>query len=97
MTGKGTVHAEHVANVGGLWAREVTAMSAVYLPLMPMERHYIVTDDVPEIYERDSEHTHVVDRRRRRRPAPGGTQPFGRRAMMSLRLDRLFGSWLREY
>ncbi|MGR3583586.1 MAG: glycine cleavage T C-terminal barrel domain-containing protein, partial [Pseudooceanicola nanhaiensis] len=28
---------------------------------------------------------------------PHGMKPFGMRAMMSLRLDRLFGSWLREY
>ncbi|MCA1334490.1 GcvT family protein [Pseudooceanicola marinus] len=61
VTDKGTVHAEHVVNAGGLWAREVAAMAGVYLPLMPMEHHYIVTDDIPEIYERDSEHPHVVD------------------------------------
>ena len=56
MTGKGTVHADHVVNAGGLWAREVASMAGVYVPLMPMERHCIVTDDVPEIYGRDSEH-----------------------------------------
>ena len=28
---------------------------------------------------------------------PMGMKPFGMRAMMSLRLDRHFGSWLREY
>ncbi|MFK7869530.1 MAG: FAD-dependent oxidoreductase [Roseobacter sp.] len=61
VTDKGTVHAEHVVNAGGLWAREVAAMAGVYLPLHPMEHQYIVTDDLPEIYTRDSEHPHVMD------------------------------------
>jgi dimethylglycine dehydrogenase len=29
--------------------------------------------------------------------APLGMKPFGMRAMMSLRLDRFFGSWMREF
>ncbi len=61
VTEKGTVHAEHVVNAGGLWAREVGAMAGIYLPLHPMEHQYIVTDDVPEIIERDQEHPHVMD------------------------------------
>ena len=61
VTDKGTVHAEHVVNAGGLWAREVGAMAGVYLPLHPMEHHYLVTDDIPEIYERGTEHPHVMD------------------------------------
>ncbi|MEL7091156.1 MAG: FAD-dependent oxidoreductase [Pseudomonadota bacterium] len=61
VTDKGTVHAEHVVNAGGLWAREVAAMAGLYLPLHPMEHQYIVTDDLPEIYERDAEHPHVMD------------------------------------
>lgn len=61
VTDKGTVHAEHVVNAGGLWAREVGAMAGVYLPLHPMEHQYIVTDDVPEIVERSEEHPHVMD------------------------------------
>jgi dimethylglycine dehydrogenase len=61
VTEKGTVHAEHVVNAGGLWAREVGAMAGVYFPLHPMEHQYIVTDDLPEIYGRDTEHPHVMD------------------------------------
>ncbi|WP_299207027.1 FAD-dependent oxidoreductase [uncultured Tateyamaria sp.] len=61
VTDKGTIHAEHVVNAGGLWAREVGAMASVYLPLHPMEHQYIVTDDIADIYERGEEHPHVMD------------------------------------
>ena len=61
VTDKGTIHAEHVVNAGGLWAREVGAMAGVYFPLHPMEHQYLITDDAPEIYERDTEHPHVMD------------------------------------
>ncbi|WP_254695005.1 FAD-dependent oxidoreductase [Leisingera sp. NJS201] len=64
VTNKGTVHAEHVVNAGGLWAREVGAMAGVYMPLHPMEHQYIVTDEVPliaEIIDGGGEHPHVMD------------------------------------
>lgn len=64
VTNKGTVHAEHVVNAGGLWAREVGAMAGVYFPLHPMEHQYIVTDEVPEIaaiIDAGGEHPHVMD------------------------------------
>ncbi|MEO1176683.1 MAG: FAD-dependent oxidoreductase [Pseudomonadota bacterium] len=61
VTDKGTIHAEHVVNAGGLWAREVGAMAGIYFPLHPMEHQYIVTDEIPEIHERDTEHPHVID------------------------------------
>jgi len=38
VTDKGTVHAEHIVNAAGLWAREVAAMAGLYLPLLPMGR-----------------------------------------------------------
>ena len=61
VTDKGTVHAEHVVNAAGLWAREVGAMAGVYFPLHPMEHQYLITEETPEIYERDTEHPHVMD------------------------------------
>ena len=64
VTDKGTIHAEHVVNAGGLWAREVGAMAGVYFPLHPMEHQYIVTDEVPLIHDMMAdgiEHPHVMD------------------------------------
>ncbi|MEJ6394698.1 FAD-dependent oxidoreductase [Gymnodinialimonas sp. 2305UL16-5] len=61
VTDQGTIHAEHVVNAAGLWAREVAAMAGYYLPLHPMEHQYLVTEETPEIYERESEHPHIVD------------------------------------
>lgn len=64
VTDKGTIHAEHVVNAGGLWAREVGAMAGVYFPLHPMEHQYLVTEPVPLIQEMmadGKEHPHVMD------------------------------------
>jgi len=64
VTDKGTIHAEHLVNAGGLWAREVAAMAGVYLPLHPMEHQYLVTEEVPLIREMMAdgrEHPHVMD------------------------------------
>ncbi|WP_170608189.1 GcvT family protein [Ruegeria arenilitoris] len=64
VTDKGTIHAEHVVNAGGLWAREVGAMAGIYFPLHPMEHQYLVTDAIPEIeaiIDAGGEHPHVMD------------------------------------
>ncbi|WP_299958969.1 FAD-dependent oxidoreductase [uncultured Roseobacter sp.] len=64
VTNKGTIHAEHVVNAGGLWAREVGAMAGIYFPLHPMEHQYLVTEEVPLIAEMmadGKEHPHVMD------------------------------------
>ncbi|MCP5366663.1 MAG: FAD-dependent oxidoreductase [Hyphomicrobiales bacterium] len=61
VTEQGTVIAEHLVNAGGLWAREVGAMAGVYLPLHPMEHQYLVTEDIPEVYEAGRELPHVMD------------------------------------
>ncbi len=49
VTDKGTVHAEHVVNCGGLWAREVGRMVGIELPVLAMEHHYLMTEDIPEL------------------------------------------------
>jgi len=61
VTEKGTVIAEHVVNAAGLWAREVGHMVGVELPLHPMEHQYLVTDDIPEVYNHHCELSHVMD------------------------------------
>lgn len=48
-TEKGTIHAEHVVNAGGLWAREVGRMVGRELPVLAMEHQYLVTEDMPEV------------------------------------------------
>jgi len=63
-TDKGIIHAEHVVNAAGLWAREVAAMAGVYAPLHPMEHQYLVTEEIPqiaEIIDAGGEHPHVMD------------------------------------
>jgi dimethylglycine dehydrogenase len=49
VTDKGTIHAEHVVNAGGLWAREVGKMVGLDLPVLAMEHHYILTEPLPEL------------------------------------------------
>ena len=61
VTEQGTVRAEKVINAAGLWAREVNEMAGLYLPLLPMEHQYLVTDAIPEVVERDRELPHVMD------------------------------------
>jgi dimethylglycine dehydrogenase len=51
ITEQGTVKAEHVVNCGGLWAREVGRMVGLELPLLAMEHHYLLTEDIPEVME----------------------------------------------
>jgi len=65
VTEQGTVHAEHVVNAGGLWAREVGRMVGLELPVLAMEHHYLLTEDMPEIAEFNSsagrELVHTID------------------------------------
>ena len=49
ITDKGNVHAEHVVNAGGLWAREVGRMVGLELPILAMEHQYLITEEVPQI------------------------------------------------
>lgn len=61
ITDKGEIVAEHVVNAGGLWAREVGRMAGVELPVVPMEHHYLLTDDLPEIKSAARELPMVLD------------------------------------
>jgi len=61
ITDKGSIHAEHVVNAGGLWAKQVGRMVGLDLPLSPLEHHYLLTDDIPEVAALDHELPMVVD------------------------------------
>jgi glycine/D-amino acid oxidase-like deaminating enzyme len=61
VTDKGTVHAEHVVNCGGLWAREVGHMVGIELPVLAMEHHYLLTEDIAELKGREHEIVNTTD------------------------------------
>ncbi|MGT2468067.1 GcvT family protein [Mesorhizobium atlanticum] len=61
VTEKGTIVAEHIVNAGGLWAKQVGLMAGVDLPVTPMEHHYLVTEDIPEVAALDKELGLAVD------------------------------------
>ena len=60
VTDKGTVHAEHVVNAAGLWAREVGNMVGVALPVLAMEHHYLITESIPEVQQYNQENNHEI-------------------------------------
>jgi dimethylglycine dehydrogenase len=61
VTEKGTITAEHVINAAGLWARRVGEMVGINLPVTPMQHHYLITEDVPEIVAMDREIAAITD------------------------------------
>src|SRR5450432_2793929 len=61
VTEKGTVHAEHVVNCAGLWARELGHMVGIELPVLAMEHHYLLTEDIPELQGREHEIVNTTD------------------------------------
>ena len=61
VTDKGNIQCEHVVNAAGLWAREVGQMAGVHVPIVPMEHHYLLTGDIDEIAELDSELPLILD------------------------------------
>ena len=44
-----TIHAEHVVNAAGLWAREVGRMVGIELPILAMEHMFLLTENMPEV------------------------------------------------
>ena len=61
ITEKGAIHAEHVVNAAGLWAKQVGRMAGVELPISPLQHHYFVTETIPEVAELDFEVPMTVD------------------------------------
>lgn len=53
VTEKGVINAEMLVNAAGLWARECGRLAGIHLPVQPMEHHYLITEAIPEIAERD--------------------------------------------
>src|SRR6516165_1891116 len=51
ITDSGEIHAEHIVNAGGLWAREVGRMIGLELPVLAMEHMYLITQDMDEVAE----------------------------------------------
>ncbi len=60
ITERGNIQAEHVVNAGGLWAREVGRMVGLELPVLAMEHHYLITEDLPELVGQ-KEMLHCID------------------------------------
>jgi len=63
ITDHGNVHAEHVVNAGGLWAREVGRMVGLELPVLAMEHQYLITEKIPSLVPPSGkkEQLHVID------------------------------------
>ena len=83
-TDKGTVRAEHVVNCAGLWAREVGHMVGIELPVLAMEHHYLITEDLPELAGLPREIVNTTDyageiymRQERRGALIGTYEPHG--------------------
>jgi dimethylglycine dehydrogenase len=54
-TEQGTVRAEIVVNAAGCYARQVSQMAGIDIPVTNMEHHYIVTDPIPAFQARSEE------------------------------------------
>jgi dimethylglycine dehydrogenase len=84
LTDKGSIHAEHVINCAGLWAREVGHLVGIELPVLAMEHHYLITEDIPELAARSQEIVNTTDyageiymRQERRGALIGTYEPHG--------------------
>ena len=60
ITDKGEIHAEHIVNAGGLWAREVGRMIGLELPVLGMEHMYLVTENMDEVAEHNAATGHEM-------------------------------------
>lgn len=60
-TDKSDIHCQHVVNAAGLWAKQVGRMAGVELPVSPLEHHYLITDNIPEVAALEQELPMTVD------------------------------------
>lgn len=61
VTPEGSINAEIIVNAGGLWAREVGHLAGIDLPVQPMEHHYLITEEIPEIAQHVKELAAGID------------------------------------
>ena len=54
------IHTEHVVNAGGLWAREVGRFVGIELPVLAMEHHYLLTENMREVADYVAETGHEM-------------------------------------
>jgi dimethylglycine dehydrogenase len=48
-TPKGSIRAETVVIAAGQWSRQVGRLAGVELPIVPLQHHYVVTEQLPEV------------------------------------------------
>jgi dimethylglycine dehydrogenase len=61
VTEQGTIHAEHVVNAAGLWAKQVGRMVGWEAPVSPLAHHYLITEEIAEIEALDFEIPMMID------------------------------------
>lgn len=54
-TSKGEIRADIVVNAAGQWARQVGRLAGVELPIVPLEHHYLITERIDALAERETE------------------------------------------
>ncbi len=60
-TSNGSIQCEYLVNAAGLWGREVAKLAGIDLPLVPVEHHYLVTEEIPQIAQLDFELPQIND------------------------------------
>ncbi|KAG1709814.1 Dimethylglycine dehydrogenase, mitochondrial [Nymphon striatum] len=48
-TEKGTITAKHVVNACGFWAKELSRLAGIEIPVVSVEHQYVVTSSIPEV------------------------------------------------
>jgi dimethylglycine dehydrogenase len=54
-TSGGEIHAKIVVNAAGQWAREIGRLVGVELPIVPLEHHYLITEQLDEVRALETE------------------------------------------